>query len=1206
MSVLTPHQSKALNIDRSTSLTANAGSGKTFVLAQRFLEIIINTSTPLNQIAAITFTEKAAGELYRRISNELNKLSLITTDEGLRNRMGKIRKQLVSAKISTIHSFCIDLLKEFPVEASLDANFIPINENKASELIDLSIENTLREMLRDINQQSDVKLLIRLLGSKANLIRELLEMIRRRKNVFHLLGKYYSLSEDKIVKLQFELFKSSVKVVFEKELPEVLTQLEVVNNKVLENNSKNELAINTKIFLEALQSSTDVVNTLMKLKELRDKILTTDGSVRKKSYLVSQQRDKIQNSVDVVEQFFSELDEIGLIENHESIEKELIRYNLALIRVFQYVLSTYENKKSEIGVLDFEDILLKAKTLLENESVRKSLSCKYKFLLVDEYQDTNEIQYEIFLPLVDELKRGNLFIVGDEKQSIYRFRDAELQVFSRTKTDIQQLYGNHSLLTLPDSFRMAPAICFFVNSLFKNLFKEPRLFFNEVPASDLVCARSDNFWGQVEFLIAKAEEDNEAELVAKRIIRLKQEQKERLKNWSEIAVLVRKRASFAELQNAFIKYQIPFNLVGGTGFYQQQSINDIYNYFAFLLNDKDDAALIGILRSPFFFVSDVKIFELSMFEGESFWEKIKSASAPKNKVWRKIFEILNENKKLSNRISISLLLRKILKETDFFSTLASRIDGVQEISNLNKLISITNDFVNNEFNTLYDYVNFLSESISGIEDEAHGRIERGRAGVNILTIHQAKGLEYPAVFLYKCNDTTQINKVKARSFTVDKDFGLLTKVPVNENYFGKYHSAPVVGLYNLIESKKETAELKRLLYVGLTRAKDFLFISQTDEGKSAKKNSFTALINEGLNQDLNNLQINLDGELTYLQKRKDIFENLTKPIKLVIPIVRNIESSEKLIEAEEFDMSYKKMRLSEVNDHSRGEVISATRFSTFSSCPLKYNLLYNYKLGDLIQLSFRFQNTSKFSIQEDYSRNELASYLFDDDSRVAEFAKFRGQLIHYALRKNISRESVPTFVDANLKNNFSEEVTALLSKEIISDLFMFLDSDEFRLINSFPKYHNEFEAYLKEGDYFLFGILDKLIIADKKLIIVDYKTDRIDKNEFSAIAEKYLPQLKFYAYIISRLFKKKQDIEGRIIFTKFPEDPFIFRYDETSDKSIKSKINLMINSIRSNNYPVNLNACKYCIFADENSQCINTKSETSAHSLSSKQVYKNE
>ncbi len=631
--------------------------------------------------------------------------------------------------------------------------------------------------------------------------------------------------------------------------------------------------------------------------------------------------------------------------------------------------------------------------------------------------------------------------------------------------------------------------------------------------------------------------------------------------------------------------------MGGTGFYQKQSISDVYNYFEFLLNDKDDAALIGILRSPFFLVSDVDILELSMYEGESFWEKIKSAKVSQKKVWTKIFEILNENKELSNRVNISLLLRKILKESDFISTISSRIDGAQEISNLNKLISITNEFFNDEFNTLYDYASFLNDAISSSEDEAQGHIEAGSDGVNILTIHQAKGLEYPAVFLFKCNDTTQVNKIKSRSFTVDKNFGLLTKVPINENYFEDYHSAPIVGLYNLIESKKEIAELKRLLYVGLTRAKDFLFISYSDDGNSAKKKSFTALINEGLKQDFTQNNITLEGELVFLQKENEVYTNQTKSIKLEIPIVRDIEFTEVLIKTNEFDLNNKKFIVSGIEDHSKGEVISATRFSTFSSCPLKYNLLYNYKLGDLIQQSFRFRKTSKTNIEEDYNRNELSSYLLDDESTLAEFSKLKGQLIHYALRKNLSREELPVFVEEKLKNSFTENIPELLKTEILNDLFLFYDSNEYKFLNSFTNYRNEFEAYLKEEDFYLFGILDKIIIEENKITIVDYKTDNIVKNEINATAQKYLPQLKFYAYIISRLFNKKQQVEGRIIFIKYPENPFIFNFDGTADQSIKSGIKSMIHSIRNNNYSVNLSACKDCIFADENLQCVKSRIE---------------
>jgi hypothetical protein len=245
----------------------------------------------------------------------------------------------------------------------------------------------------------------------------------------------------------------------------------------------------------------------------------------------------------------------------------------------------------------------------------------------------------------------------------------------------------------------------------------------------------------------------------------------------------------------------------------------------------------------------------------------------------------------------------------------------------------------------------------------------------------------------------------------------------------------------------------------------------------------------------------------------------------------------------------------------------------------------------LIQQSNKYQTKFRQNILEDYNHSELDSYLFDDHSSLAEFSKLKGEVIHYALRKNISRDNLPAFVEERLKNNIDEEIPESLNDSLLTDLRLFYDSDEFKFINSFTSYHNEFEAYLKEGDYYLFGILDKLIIDEKKIIIVDYKTDNIKEDEINSSAEKYLPQLKFYAYIISRLFNKSQEIEGRIIFVKYPEKPYVFNYDDISDKNIKTDIESMILSIRNNNYSVNLNACKECIFSDEKSRCIKFKSE---------------
>ncbi|MDH3268695.1 MAG: PD-(D/E)XK nuclease family protein, partial [Ignavibacteria bacterium] len=346
-----------------------------------------------------------------------------------------------------------------------------------------------------------------------------------------------------------------------------------------------------------------------------------------------------------------------------------------------------------------------------------------------------------------------------------------------------------------------------------------------------------------------------------------------------------------------------------------------------------------------------------------------------------------------------------------------------------------------------------------------------------------------------------------------------------------------------------------------------------------------------LNQDFSEDKITLAGELTFLQKENDKFLDVTKHIEIEIPIIHNVELSEKKIEATSNEISSKELILSEITDHSKGEVISATRFSTFSSCPAKYNLLYNYKISDLVQRSKDFRQVNMKTTSEEYNRNELDSHLFDDQNNLLEYSKLKGKIIHYALRKNLNKENISSFVEGRLKNTLGDWIPQKLKEDIIGDLLRFYKSDEYKFINSFPNFQNEFEIYLKERDYYLFGILDKLIIDEKKIIIIDYKTDNIKENELNSKAEKYLSQLQFYAYIVSRLLSKSQEIEGRIIFIKYPDKPFVFNYDDNSDSNIKSGINSMIESIRNSNYSVNLSICNDCIFADDKSQCIKINSE---------------
>ena len=127
--------------------------------------------------------------------------------------------------------------------------------------------------------------------------------------------------------------------------------------------------------------------------------------------------------------------------------------------------------------------------------------------------------------------------------------------------------------------------------------------------------------------------------------------------------------------------------------------------------------------------------------------------------------------------------------------------------------------------------------------------------------------------------------------------------------------------------------------------------------------------------------------------------------------------------------------------------------------------------------------------------------------------------------------------------------------------------------------------------FYLFGIIDRIIFDDNRTIIIDYKTDDITESEIESRASKYLPQLKFYAYIIQRLLKNRFEIKGKVIFIKHPDKPVLFEYDSISDRTVDSGIQYMISSIRSNNYSVNMESCKDCLFADENKRCIIIGSE---------------
>ncbi|MDP3442010.1 MAG: 3'-5' exonuclease, partial [Ignavibacteria bacterium] len=344
---------------------------------------------------------------------------------------------------------------------------------------------------------------------------------------------------------------------------------------------------------------------------------------------------------------------------------------------------------------------------------------------------------------VDYLKSGNLFIVGDEKQSIYRFRNAEIEIFSRTKLEIASNSETGKTLNLPHSFRMYPNIVLFVNYLFSKMLTEYNPELGELEYSELICAAQTEEIGNIEILIGN-EDLEEAELIARKIKKLVAEAE--VSEYSEIGILCRKRKMFEALELKFANHKIPYSIIGGKGFYQQQVIYDIYNYLSVLLNNDDDAAMIGVLRSPFFNLSDSQILKLNQRNGKSLYEKLKDASIL-NSEYNNAYHIISSNILITRSVDIPQLIRKILNETNYWTIISSRKNSEQDIANLNKIIRIARNYSDKLFSHLFDFTQELRKEILDNEDEGHAQLSEGHNKVKIMTIHQAKGLEFKVVFV---------------------------------------------------------------------------------------------------------------------------------------------------------------------------------------------------------------------------------------------------------------------------------------------------------------------------------------------------------------------------------------------------------------------------------------------------------------------------
>ena len=1185
--MLTGHQEKALQYASHVSVIANAGAGKTTVLVQRFVEILLRTGERVGSLAAITFTENAAGELRKRIAELIESRIRSSTSREERRLLERARDELSSANIGTIHSFCAQLLREYPVEAGVDAAFTVVEGVDRALLLKEALRDTLEAFLaRDPSpRREDFTTAVRLIGRK-RILSFLDEWLGKREVIERILAPGGPLSEDLSDE---EVLRRRARLVEEEAaaLVDEVSWREALRRLLAHAGERKRGDVE-----EILARWSDELRPDEKLRwyrELTDAVLTSDGKLRKgrgsngfdhekaseediatlaghRKSLSGLFRDE---AADGSMEGSGEGSGEGFIDGPGGGERILLKCIRVLLNVYRETVTLYSGRKEEFGLLDFDDLLVKARDLLQSEEIRRQLAAKLKFIMIDEYQDTDHLQYEIVRLLISNFTTGNLFIVGDPKQSIFSFRNAEVKIFEETRQAIEAASGPESepTISLAESFRLLTGPVDFVNRVFSRTMKEGSSRF-EISHHELIRGRANSADGQIELLLIPPIDMGEARMgaaelecrmVARKIAGLvadgatvyeRGEETPRGARYSDIAILLRGRTRLEEMEKALAEARIPFILSGGIGFYQTQEVLDLLSFFKFLLNPDDDVALAAILRSPFFALSDSLLFELSRVRRPTLWEKLKELSGNRpGPILRRAVGILEEDLKVANRLPLPLLVHRIMLQTGWHGIISSPSSGPQQAANVRKLLRTAREFEGKGFHSLFDFVERLTILTDREAREGQALPEESDNCVRVMTVHAAKGLEFPIVFL----PFLDRKFVYDDSPYIDASLGIAFEISSPSSPAQEIRS-PYFELMKRQSRLKTEAEEKRILYVACTRARDMLLLSGRTSAPQAAP-CYLDWVLRGLGLAPESLK---EGEIVLPPKAVKtageavmhalrVRVSVADPLREGTPLTR--ESGPPIPAA---DRKPPELWIAPVEARVHGEIFSATQIRTFLECPTKYYLKYVLGLPETGRAPLRLDE--------------------EDETDETGGGEVEGSITHLILRDivdgSIEEREVEERVRRLVLDSYLVEPTQReqMARAVSRNVRQFVRSPFGKEVLSAPGALMEYSISCAFENDFLTGTIDRLYLnAPGERHVVDYKTDRITREELPKRAELYKPQLAVYAWMIRRLYRQER-VRGSIVFLDHPSFPVHFEFGPDEIAKFEVLLRQSINRIKARDF----------------------------------------
>ena len=1172
--------------NRNILVSAAAGSGKTAVLVERIIKRITDKENPvdIDRILVVTFTRAAASEMRERIGKAIDKLLEENPDD---SNLIKQSTLVYNAKITTIDSFCLFVVRNHFEEINLDPNFRVADQGEIT-----LIENEVLDLLFEKNyNESDNENFLKLVDyySKArndDIIRSYVyEIYKASKSSSWPISWIKNLSNLYDAKTLEEFQESSlIKELYDNTKTTIKEHLEMLNLCLEASKVSNdgERYLPTILGDIELLSGIDDVNTFTELYEFISKISfaawpryrKTDAE--KKAIII----DNMKAVRDDAKGEIKKLKEKYFSMNIEEYFEQTIRIAPFVKELIRLALDYYEmmmEKKTKKRLVEFSDIehfalqILKTEDSDEIKPVAKEFKEHFEEIMIDEYQDSNNVQEDIMRAISRESEgQNNMFMVGDVKQSIYRFRQARPELFMEKYESFTSKESNNQKIDLHKNFRSRREVIDFTNDIFFKIMSKDigNVEYDNQAALYLGANYKEDKGHETEVFITALDSDmkealekNNENVSNKRRIealsiafKIKQLMKElkvtdkdshelRDVRYSDIVILLRSTSGFGEeFVQTLSECDIPAFIKSKTGYFMAYEIQIILNFLRILDNPYQDIPMASVLKSPIVGLDDEELAEIRVRDKSiDFCQCVLEAMADEEN--EKLFEFGLMYERLRSYVAdtpIHELIEIILAETGFRDYAGAMPAGDIRRQNIDILIEKAIAYEQTSYKGLFHFIRYI-ELLKKYEiDDGEADALEDENYVRIMTIHKSKGLEFPIVFLAGTSKNFNMSDSKGE-FLIHSDLGIgLDERLINPRR--KIKSLPTALIANRFIHEDLGEEL-RILYVALTRAKEKLIITGVTEKEPEKwLASFTG---NTLNKPLfyssriaarSYLDWIVPAVLSYPSKYNvEFFEPEDVAVKVAKEIAKSKINEEIILEEIENTSEEKAKELSKYFDYKYKYQIEAKQKAKYSVSDLKHSSMvanYDREVGDAQRPDFLEEDREKYIpkfarendaiIKTDVNKGALTGTAVH---RVMECLDFKEIL---KIDKDDENE-VKDFVRKALDNMhgsgmLSHELYQLINPNVIET---FVKSDiAYRMAQADSKGNlfKEKPFVMKDTkeNYLIQGIIDVFWMEDDEIVVLDYKTDRVINSE--ELVLRYKTQLDLYANALARIFSTKERI----------------------------------------------------------------------------------